>query len=75
MLGVEIALTVAVTALVAYAVVSTIKLHHMEQNLNNLAQCFLVYLTNEHNVDIIEDLHIKTTKEDSGFNFPNSEGF
>lgn len=73
MTGLIIATSILGSLFVAAVVVGAIKIHTLEKQVTSVAECFLLYLTNNENVDIIEDITVTTGK--GGPTFPNSEGF
>ena len=74
MVGLIVAISVIGAVLMSAIGVCAIKIYKMDKNLNNLAECFLAYVTRPEDVDIIEDYSV-TKKSGKDFGFPNSEGF
>jgi hypothetical protein len=74
MIGLIVAVSVIGAVLISAIVVGAIKIYRMDKNLNNLAECFLAYITKPEEVDIIEEYSVKK-KSGKDFGFPNSEGF
>lgn len=73
MIGLTVAVSVIGTLLISKIILDEIRIRQMNTTLDNLAQCFLTYITNPSSVDIIEDIDKSTKKK--GTSFPNSEGF
>ena len=73
---IELILAIAVVAVAALAISSTIvlalKLRSLEKDFHVVAECLYTYILHPELMEIIDE---NTTLDDYTFNFPNSEGF